>query len=304
MKQFFENNAQKEGNEGTSIIIEDKKIPVEPEKLVSFSPFLSKARIAFVDSGIQEMSEGIFLLKCHAGIWEENKKIKGLHAELFFRAHDSETHLLKSGTTENREFSEGLAKSLDKENILESIERNAIDFLIDHIGAGNLIVRDGSFDSPIFEQVIEKSRKGQVLLMALSKSSSIKTNFGEPAVNYLYNLSRKFKNQDECWYYRILETQRANIAFVKLNSLSEFIFRLDIAGISGIDMKHAIQIIASGAIDPVFIGYPYGLIDADQNARVTNEISEFYKMKLRLEFGLDIRMKNENAHSILDKIRF
>jgi hypothetical protein len=253
-----------------------------------------------VDSGVQEISGGIFLLKVHANTWEENQKISDFHSEFFFKSENNETHLL-TDSKEDKEFCRKTIEAIDKDNILESIEANAIDFLIDDIGMGNIIVRDGSLDNEIFKKTIEKSKKNQVLLLGLSKSSSIKTDNGTLATDFLEKL---FKKEKECWFYKIYSDDEKQIAFVKLNLISDFVFRIDIANLPGMDIKHAIEIIASNAIDPVFIGYPYGLIDCDQNARVTNEDCEFYKMKLKLEFGLDVRMKSDDAHSILDKIRF
>ncbi len=66
-------------------------------------------------------------------------------------------------------------------------------------------------------------------------------------------------------------------------------------------------ILAEASKDPVFIGYPYGLIEADKLARVSNEEAEFLKVRLISKAGKERSkiigyMKTVDAHSILDNI--
>jgi NurA-like 5'-3' nuclease len=63
--------------------------------------------------------------------------------------------------------------------------------------------------------------------------------------------------------------------------------------------------------DPVFPGYPYGLIDADQHARISEQERQMLNLRMTvlLEKDKNKKMINNslnsmNAHSILDRIKF
>ncbi len=68
-------------------------------------------------------------------------------------------------------------------------------------------------------------------------------------------------------------------------------------------MKKIFSALAENSQDPVFLGYPYGLVDADKNARVSNAEKGF----LRTVFSSKIDLEKYNqldAHDVLDKISF
>ncbi len=57
----------------------------------------------------------------------------------------------------------------------------------------------------------------------------------------------------------------------------------------------------------MFIGYPYGLIDVDREARISNKEIEFLKTQFMIKLGKDWEkvkqaMTTNNAHEILDSI--
>ena len=59
--------------------------------------------------------------------------------------------------------------------------------------------------------------------------------------------------------------------------------------------------------DPVFIGYPYGLIEADKNARISNQEKDMLLTLFSTKFGKDWErikesLSNIDAHEILDNI--
>ena len=61
--------------------------------------------------------------------------------------------------------------------------------------------------------------------------------------------------------------------------------------------------------DPIFLGYPYGLIDVDQYVRVSDEEKNYLKIKFSAKLGkqfkkLSTEENSINAHQILDSIRF
>ncbi|MBN2881367.1 hypothetical protein JXM83_04925 [Candidatus Woesearchaeota archaeon] len=263
---------------------------VDTSRFIEFKAFLSKKELAFIDSGFQEISEQVFFVKVHAGVWKENEKTKDYHAE-FLISFKKEKQIFN---LQKNIFSDFILESIT-ENIVESSEKSAMIFLLKELESGSLIIRDGSFDNPIFNDVISISKQKGILILALSKSTTIQDN-NSNITKVLYN-----SGSDTTWFYNYEKRETYSIFFVRLHRLSKFSFRLDIPNFEGLDVRHPIEILASNCVDPVFLGYPYGLIDADSFARVSNEDANFYKVILETQYNLDT---NYSAHSILDKIRF
>ena len=73
-------------------------------------------------------------------------------------------------------------------------------------------------------------------------------------------------------------------------------------------MGIVISLLAENAADPVFQGYPYGLIEADQWARISRQEEISLKTQLQAYLGKDEILAeearhDEDAHSVLDAIR-
>ena len=67
------------------------------------------------------------------------------------------------------------------------------------------------------------------------------------------------------WKYRLFEGA-VPIYVVKLNENSKKCFRVE-----GQINDEVLSLLVENSKDPTFIGYPYGLIEADKFARVSNE---------------------------------
>lgn len=124
---------------------------------------------------------------------------------------------------------------------------------------------------------------------ALAKSSSLFTEKGNNPNSLLSKLSPL-----SVWSYNLYD----NNFFVKLHSKSKHVFRFE-------GDKNIISALVSNCNDPLFFGYPYGLIFVDLMARVSNQEKESLKMSFLLN------KKNKeiiqylnigNAHEILDNI--
>jgi hypothetical protein len=163
----------------------------------------------------------------------------------------------------------------------------------------NCILLDGNLEStmPIEKKLIDElSHKN--LLIALSKNSSIKTHNGISMTKALFDASQFIHHS---WHYPYSDI----ISFVKLHGNSKFIFRIDASINSKIPV--ALAILAGNSTDPIFLGYPYALIDADMYARISDEEKKMLQTKIMAKLGKDwntISKNFNNAHAILDKIRF
>ena len=157
-----------------------------------------------------------------------------------------------------------------------------------------------SYEDEFLKELYENAKKRNNIVCALSKTSSLLTKKGN-SVNALLNSI----GPDTEWSYKVAESRDFNIHFVKLNSKSKYTFRLDI--LKECDDKKIFHNLRLNSKDPVFLGYPYGLIEADSNARVSNKEIDFLEMQLIVKFGKDFNkfkkyLQSQDAHSILDNI--
>jgi NurA-like 5'-3' nuclease len=95
--------------------------------------------------------------------------------------------------------------------------------------------------------------------------------------------------------------------FVKLHEKSRHVFRFEIFNEQKMKATETINEISSNCIDPIFLGYPYGLVEADRIARVSNQEKESLKTMLLVKLknrNIERYLNSSNAHTILDKISF
>lgn len=133
---------------------------------------------------------------------------------------------------------------------------------------------------------------------ALAKTTSIFTAKGNSAAALLNNLGPA-----ATWHYQVTQEKQRTISFVKLHHQSDYVFRFETLGNSDV-----LPLLAAHSTDPVFLGYPYGLIWADQNARVSNQEAAMLKTQFLLKLGKDAKkikkyLNAANAHDILDHIK-
>ncbi len=150
-----------------------------------------------------------------------------------------------------------------------------------------IVVLDGTKDKsyPNEEKYLSKLSPQ---VCALAKTSTLFTQQGNNISLFLQEQGPK-----QCWIYPTPQTN-----FVKLHPNAKHVFRF-----SG-EPQQAQALLALSA-DPIFIGYPYGLIIADKLARVSNSGTASLRNRLLLNTQYKELMKYlnvNNAHSILDNI--
>lgn len=183
---------------------------------------------------------------------------------------------------------------------------------------GSLLVLDGSVTYRNRNQedklscLINTATKNNVLVVGISKSSTLTTTGGYALGPFLMSHSPT----TQMWMTKSLAKSLSgiyfDIYFAKLAGRSENVVRIDIASeqTNSIDIAKVIGIIAWISQDASFPGYPYGLIKADDLARVTQEEREYQTTRLMLSLDpltqKQIRMicASSSAHSILDSLKF
>lgn len=176
------------------------------------------------------------------------------------------------------------------------------------MGDADIVVLDGSFESKhskekeYLEKVFEKAKETDNLPVALSKTNNLVTDKGRPASYALLEKAREYNYLRE-WFY-VFST---NELFVKLNKDTSEVFKLDFIPSQLDKVKQILPNLAFNASDPLFKGYPYGLVDADDIARVSlQELSE-YKSLLEIRKtvkNIEESENSKNAHSKLDNAKF
>lgn len=164
------------------------------------------------------------------------------------------------------------------------------------------IILDGSLEvnypneKEEIDLLFDAVRKRNLTLGALSKTSRLVTDTGYSAIGALQEIAEKGK-----WHYKGIKG-KFTTCFLRLHANAKYIFRFDYLG-----DEQVVGALTENAKDPVFLGYPYGLIDADSNARVTNREREYYRTLLLAKAGelqkeIFHNIRTTDAHSILDNI--
>jgi hypothetical protein len=158
--------------------------------------------------------------------------------------------------------------------------------MIEHeLGKGDAIIRDGTLQTTVTNErkysneVMKNATKKGVVLLGLSKTSTLFTSTGYPLLAVIAELAERSSFEKDAWYYYPIVNidqpdHRAEMYAVKLQPSSEYVFRLEFLKEQAKAMKTEeiekyLCALSDNAKDPSLLGYPYGLIDADRFARVS-----------------------------------
>lgn len=186
---------------------------------------------------------------------------------------------------------------------------------------GGIIVMDGTLqplypgESEVIKALTDLCRDRDIALTALAKTSSLMTTTGHSLPAALMLLADE-NGIDGAWYYTpIVENTNpehdADIMFVKLHPESRHCFRFEIARgtVESSNLDSVVATVASGSADVSFPGYPYGLIVADELARIPDSekanLSVLVRSFLDREGALDKLRPLEataDSHDILDSM--
>ncbi|MFQ5474772.1 MAG: DNA double-strand break repair nuclease NurA [Candidatus Nanoarchaeia archaeon] len=305
--------------------IEDESISVRrithiPVKISDdFKPIgpAQSSSVLFIDGGNQEIisTPGISLqfIRTYYTIYKGNRRIKTRKEEFYALIQLDDDKIASAEFFDSKIFTEVLSLELDDFNPSVSTLGNLVRRLSElrlaklSCGESDYIVLDGSFFAPTrIEQefvkgLLHSAQEKGTKLAALSKTSSLVTDRGRSVQTAIRNNA-----PDGCWIFPLIGLDdpryKAELSLVKLHQRSQYIFILETQG----DDPSAI--LKENSTDPVFRGYPYGLIEADQFARVSNAERDMFRMAFLAKAGNAFKELLEaenalNAHSILDAIR-
>ena len=194
----------------------------------------------------------------------------------------------------------------------------------DELDKGDLIVHDGTLQtSHTNEQLytvkaFDAAIKKEVTFTGMSKTSTLFTTTGLSLLGAVQKLAEDYKVKGP-WHIPIAKivnlNHNASIYVVKLHEKANYVFRLEILGeqakkMNEEDLGNIISVLASNSKDISFPGYPYGLIDADSFARVSENEIDKYQVMLLSELSklgkwkkISRHICSSDAHSVLDTLK-
>jgi len=179
----------------------------------------------------------------------------------------------------------------------------------------DIILIDGDLKASItdeteyLDQLYQKAIKKNITIAAISKTSELFTEKGNAIIPVLNEIAPN----NEWYYHPLVEinnpAHKADLLITKLHKSSRYVFKLEIFKETNKDTNQILSTIKNNSKDPVFLGYPYGLIEADQFARVTNNEKDYIKTMFLTKVGKDNKkiahyLNTLNTHNILDSISY
>lgn len=300
----------------------------------------SSSKIAFIDAGNAEIIKSpnfsLNLIRLYYTIYQQNKRIaskkydfysfissKNIGNELFYNvdfiglddeALPNKNDLLLNSLDETIKSGITRASVSNVANVIRRFSeiKTAIN-IIDNLENNDIIVLDGSLqcaftnEKKYFEELYKKAAEKNIIICGLSKTTTLMTDKG----NSISNALNKYNIDGKWLYHPAAEikspSHKAEMAFVKLHEKSKYIFRFEIYKEQKEKLMEVTSLLSNNCKDPVFIGYPYGLIEADKNARISNQEKGMLLTLFSAKFGKDWEkikdsISNVNAHEILDSI--
>lgn len=310
-------------NSGSFIIVNSEtKLPIN-ESFFSNERLESSARIAFVDGGNGELLSApnfsLQLIRIYGSIFSENKIIKRelkefyvavtanqkegkivYHTQTFdtdlklnfdFNLHDST--LSSSNHT--------ASPSTVAECIRKFAEIKMAEKMCEYLQRNDLLVRDGellarvTFENEHLNQLFSLAKAKEIMLCGLSKTTTLLTDAGNSAAAVLARLNKGV------WHYVPQQDSQVKIGFMRLAKKSNYVFRTDFFNAN---VCEAFSLLMKNSQDLAFLGYPYGLVDADLRARVSKEECSNLRIHFLTKFGQPFQqnLASVDAHDILNVI--
>lgn len=294
------------------------------------------SKIAFIDGGNAEILKApnfsLQLIRTYCTMYKDNKRTASKKKEFYVlvSASNKENNIIyrteffdsNKDKIEFDSFDETIRQGnhrISISNIGNAIRRFAeletAKDIIDELNQKDIIVLDGDLKESItnekhyFEELYKKAVEKQIKICSISKTSELFTEKGNALIPVLSNIAPPGE-----WYYFPLvkiktPAHKSDLYIIKLNKSSRYIFKLEVFNQVLYDIDEILRILKDNSKDPVFLGYPYGLIEADKFARISNRETEHIKTIFLAKLGKDSQkiaqyLNTLNTHTILDSISF
>jgi len=290
---------------------------------------ISSLKIAFIDGGNTQIIDApglvVSFIRVYHTIYKNNERIDCKKKEFFvvITAYEENDNLIHKAELFSNEGEEKQVMLFNEDDIFKNSKKDFNKGIACHVtnilelkeamhlikqDKDCVIVRDGTLQpATIHEKVLFNNIFDDGKICGVAKTTNLLTDKGNTASRALINLEKE-NNIESPWFYHVEGENLAckfNIGFVKLHEKSNYVFRFE--ALKGFDIDPILSLLVENSKDPAFLGYPYGLVEADRFARATNNEQEYYKMifmsKLGGKFNDVLNFENaSNAHDILDNM--
>ena len=303
------------GKENKRILVGSNHIPIDVDKIQPIAEVQTDSFVGFVDGGNAEILKGanfsVQFIRVFGSVYNGRKKMEKFTKEFFVLIHavvDEEVYYEITPFQTDETFTRVHARDQDLTSKNVSLSASMVGGVVRKIAevrmakelmnkmSSGILVLDGDLDVKNDYEVkdLEELERGckqkDIHLVGLSKTTQLLTNSGDSAVAVLAQMGKG------SWYYG-----GGRVNFVRLHERSTYVFRLDLSEPER--LGQVASILAQYAVDPVFLGYPYGLVEADRFARVSNDEREYLKTLFLAQSGdLGRYLHAQDAHAVLDSI--
>ena len=302
-----------------------KAFPLSKDTFRTISSVPSDRQIAFVDGGNMEIigapNYSVQLNRVYACVWKNNSRQNLLkipriefysavfstlnEGEIVYEtaivpSEDRHTLLLPDPLDLSfNSFDRTITNGTQRADIqkVASIARNFAEWkfasvVSESLEDGDVLVMDGSLQTQFknewkyFRNLENQTRNHGVILSSLSKTSTLFTTTGLSLLGAMAQFANESGVSGE-WCHPIFDSPKHHIfgLVVKLKSISDWVFRLDIQRdqflkMSEKELDEILGLFCMNASDATFPGYPYGSIDADLFSRVSQDELDYYRALL------------------------
>ena len=323
-KQIFEHLEKQNHKESKTINLAGRTLPIDSKFF--FNTFTqTQQKIAFVDGGNGELAKApnfsLQFVRIYASIFKNNQRIHQEKQEFYVAvvADRKEDRIVYTTQTFDTQFdikhsfdindstlstsNHSVSPSTIAEAVRKFAEIKLAAKIMAHLENGDLLVRDGelnaqiTFEEKYLKELLDEAVKKNISVCGFSKTTTLLTDAGNSAVAALSAI-----NDSGTWYYLPEQAAEPKTAFVKLSPLAKHVFRTDFFNLQ--KTGEIMFLLSENAKDPSFLGYPYGLVDADLRARVSRQECAALSLQFMTQFGENFKHQISalNAHEILNTI--
>jgi len=313
-----------------------KPIKIIKDNFHEIKDIESNKKVSFIDGGNTEILKApnfsLQLIRIYYSIYENNKKISSKKQEFYIliNAINHENNIIYKtkffGLNKEEinfdSFDETIRQGRHRISISQvgnairrSIEIETAKTIINELNNSDIILIDGDLKASITNEIdylnklYQKAIEKNITICAISKTSELFTEKGNALIPILNEISP----EREWYYYPLVEinnkSHKVNMYIIKLNKNSKYTLKFEIFNGINYNKDEIFAILKNNSKDPVFLGYPYGLIEADKFARISNQENDYIKTILLTKLGKNNEkiaqyLNTLNTHNILDSISY
>jgi|SRR3989344_4844256 len=298
----------------------------------------SKQNIVFIDGGNIEIAKGpnfsLQLINLYYTIYQQNKRTSARKISFLLLVKSAELNneicfttetFGVTGSFEHKDyFFSSLDNSIKQGN--NRISATAIGmvyrrfseitlakYVTGILSKNDIIIFDGdlqakfTYEPELMDELYSFAKEKMIKICGLSKTSELMTNTGYPLLTAINKLAGK--SNEKPWFYsplavNINKNHKADIFIIKLMPKTDYCFRFDVHNEIQFDINVILSLLKNNSTDPLFLGYPYGLIEAHLFAKCSSQEKEHILTKLKFYSNKELNMfeTNVNSHELLDRI--